>query len=76
MMGRAAVEYPGHGWEMPTLDQMGIIMLLQLKKVEQRGLTRRCCASNHIHISSECHHTFPEIRELLRQMGSGLVVTK
>ena len=35
-----------------------------------------CCASNHIHVSSECHHTFPEIRELLRQMGSGLVVTK
>ena len=41
-MGRAAVEYPGHGWEMPTLDQLGIIMLLQLKKVEQRGLTRLC----------------------------------
>ena len=35
-----------------------------------------CCASNHIHVSSECHHTFPEIWELLRQMGSGLVVTK
>ena len=35
-----------------------------------------CCASNHIHVSSECHHTFPEIRELVGQMGSGLVVTK
>ena len=34
-----------------------------------------CCASNHIHVASECHHTFPEIRESLRQMGSGLVVT-
>ena len=34
------------------------------------------CSSNHINISSECHHTFPGIRELLRQMGSGLVVTK
>jgi hypothetical protein len=29
-----------------------------------------CCASNHIHVSYECHNT------LLRQMGSGLVVTK
>ena len=35
-----------------------------------------CCASNHIHVSSQCPNTFPEIRELLRQMGSGLVVTK
>ena len=35
-----------------------------------------CCTSDHIHVSSECHHTFPKIRELLRQMGSGLVVTK
>ena len=36
----------------------------------------KCCASDHIHVSSECYHTLPEIRELLRQMGSGLVVTK
>ena len=35
-----------------------------------------CCANNQIHVSSECHYSFPEIRELLRQMGSGLVVTK
>ena len=26
--------------------------------------------------ASECHHTLPEIRELLRQMGPGLVVSK
>ena len=31
---------------------------------------------HHIHVSSQCPNTFPEIRELLRQMGSGLVVTK
>ena len=35
-----------------------------------------CCASNHSNISSKCYHTFPGIRELLWQMGSGLVVTK
>ena len=35
-----------------------------------------CCASNHIHVSSECPNTFPEKRALLRQMDSGLVVTK
>ena len=29
-----------------------------------------CCARNHIRLSSECHHTFPEIRELPLQMGS------
>ena len=36
----------------------------------------KCCVRNHIHVSSEGHHTFPEIRELLRQMGSGLPDSK
>ena len=57
-------------------DSVGPGFGLVIGSTSVSRLEVECCTSNHIHVSSQCPNTFPEIRELLRQMGSGLVVTK
>ena len=62
--------------ESVLADSVGPAFGLVMGSTSDSHLEVECCASNHIHVSSECHHTVPEIRELLRQMVSGLVVTE
>ena len=52
-------------------DSVGPGFGLVIGSTSVSSLEVECCASNHIHVSSQCPNTFPEIRELLRQMGSG-----
>ena len=44
-------------------DSVGPGFGLVIGSTSDSHLEVECCASNHIHVSSECHHTFPEIRE-------------
>jgi len=54
----------------PDADSVGPGFGLVIGSTSVPRLEVECCASNHIHVSSECPHAFSEIRELLRQMGS------